>query len=200
MESDEIDFIDLTPSNPKKTMVSRDEQQQQEVHQQQHWQQESEMHQQEQEQPGQQRKEQQQKQKPPQQQQRRKQQKQQQPHQHRKKRQQQQQQEIQQTKTPATGTKDKPPQNKRKSRLKTGKNVEIEAGKAQAVAFFQGTSVKYFSKSALTIAKCTSIESTFRANYGFEEPSVTQYNFAMSTFSRQSAFAKSTLSRFTSLV
>lgn len=133
-----MDFIDLTPSNPKKSKLSCDEQERQEVQQQQNRQQESEMNQQEREQPGQQRKEQQQKQKQPQQQQRKEQQKQQQPHQHRKKgQQQQQQQEIQRTKTTARGTKDKPPKVSKKADLKQKKNAEIEAGKAQAAAFFK---------------------------------------------------------------
>ena len=136
MESDEMDFIDLTPSNPKKPKLSCDEQQRQEVQQQQNQQQESEMNKQEREQPGQQRKEQQRKQKQPQQQQRKEQQKQQQPHQHRKKGQ-QQQQESQGTKTTARGTKDKPPKISKKADLKQKKNAEIEAGKAQAAAFFK---------------------------------------------------------------
>ena len=136
MESDEMDFIDLTPSNPKKSKLSCDEQQRQEVQQQQNQQQGSEMNQQEREKLGHQRKEQQQKQKQPQQQQRKEQQKQQQPHQHRKKGQ-QQQQEIQRTKTTARGTKDKPPKISKKADLKQKKNAEIEAGKAQAAAFFK---------------------------------------------------------------
>lgn len=132
-----MDFIDLTPSNPKKSKLSCDQQQRREVQQQQNGQQESEMNQQEREQPGQQRKEQQHRQKQPQQQQRNEQQKQQQPHQHRKKGQQQQQQEVQRTKTTARGTKDKPPKISKKADLKQKKNAEIEAGKAQAAAFFK---------------------------------------------------------------
>lgn len=130
MKRDEMDFIDLTPSNPKKSKLSCDEQQRQEVQQQQNQQQESEMNQQEQEQPEHQRKEEQQKQKQPQQQQ-------QQPHQHCNKRP-QQQQEIQQTKTTARGIKEKPSKISKKADLKEKKSAEIEAGKAQAVAFFKG--------------------------------------------------------------
>ena len=125
MESVEMDFTDLTPSNPKKSKLSCDEQEQQEVQQQQNRQDESEMNQQERKQPGQQRKEQQQKQ-----------QKQQQPHQDRK-RGQKQQQQIQRTKPSARGTKDKPPKISKKADLQQKKNAEIEAGKAQAAAFFK---------------------------------------------------------------
>ena len=136
MESDEMDFIDLTPSNPKKSKLSCDEQQRQEVQQQQNQQQESEMNQQEWEQPEHQRKEEQQKQKQPQQQQSKEQQKQQQPHQHRNKRP-QEQQEIQRTKTTARGTKEKPSKISKKADLKEKKSAEIEAGKALAAAFFK---------------------------------------------------------------
>ena len=129
MESDEMDFIDLTPSNVKKSKLSCDEQQRQEVQQQQNQQQESEMKQQEHP-----RKEEQQKQKQPQQQQSKEQQKQQQPHQHRIKRP-QQQQEIQRTKTTARDTKEQPSKISKKADLKEKKSAEIEAGKAQAAAF-----------------------------------------------------------------
>ena len=147
-----MDFIDLTPSNPKTMKLSGDEQQRQDVQQQQNQQQENEMNQQEREQPGQQRKEQQRKQKQQQQQQMKEQQKQQQPHQHRKKG--QQQQETQRTKTPARGAKDKPPKISKKADLKQ-KKCGDRGRESSACSFFQGTSVEYFSKSALTIAKCT---------------------------------------------
>ena len=126
MESDEMDFIDLTPSNSKKSKLSCDEQQRQEVQQQQNQQQESEMNQQEREQPEHQRKEEQQKQKQPQQQ----------PHRHCNKRP-QDQQEIQRTKTTARGTKEKPSKISKKADLKEKKSAEIEAGKALAAAFFK---------------------------------------------------------------
>ena len=107
------------------------------------------MNQQERKQPGQQRKEQQQKQ--------------QQPHQDRK-RGQKQQQQIQRTKPSARGTKDKPPKISKKADLQQKKKCGDRGRKSSGCGFFQGTSVKYFSKFALTIAKCSSAESTFRAN------------------------------------